>query len=60
MKLDTYSVFRMTTEMRHQLKTVASNSKKSTSALIREGVLKVLQDAELEQREAMMRQQFMA
>ncbi|MBT4220083.1 MAG: hypothetical protein HOE26_08925 [Rhodospirillaceae bacterium] len=58
-KYDTYSVFRMSKDMRQQLKQVAANRQKSTSALIREGVIAVLKEAEIEQREQMMRQQFM-
>ena len=56
---DTYSVFRCSHEMRNSLRQVAKNRQKSTSELIREGVLKVIQEAELEQRELMMKQAFM-
>ena len=57
---DTYLVTRMSKDMREQLKAVAVNRRQSQSALMRQGVLSVLKEFELEQRELVMRQQFMA
>ncbi len=56
---DTYSVFRMNTTMRDQLKTLASNQSKSSSALIREGVEGVIKNAEIQKQEERMLNSFL-
>ena len=57
---DTYLVTRMSKDMRNKLKEVAANRQKSQSALMRQGVLTVLKEFELEQREQAMQRAFMA
>ncbi len=57
---ETFLVTRMSNDMREKLKEVAANRRQSQSALMRQGVLSVLKEFDLEQREIAMRRQFMA